>query len=74
MYKIICLDNQVLEPDEFEEFEEAVKMVRWFVEDDKDSFTEPEHAYGVINDNNRLLCVIKSDAYIDLKNFEFSIK
>ena len=30
--------------------------------------------FTVINDNNRLLCVIKNNAYIDLKNFEFSIK
>ena len=74
MYKIMCLDNQVIEPDDFEEFEEAVQMIRWFIEDDKESFTEPEHAYGVIDDSSRLLCVIKNDAYIDLKNFEFSIK
>lgn len=74
MYKIMCLDNQVIEPDEFEEFEEAVQMIRWFIADDNESFTEPEHAYGVIDDSSRLLCVIKNDAYIDLKNFEFSIK
>ena len=74
MYKIVCLDNQALEPDEFEEFEEAVQMIRWFIADDNESFTEPEHAYGVVDSRDRLLCVIKDNAYIDLKNFEFSIK
>ena len=73
MYKIICLDNKVFEPDLFETFEEAVQMVRWFIQDDSESITEPERTYGVVDNENNILCVIKNDTYIDLKKFKCAI-
>lgn len=73
MFRIYCLDNKTFEPDLFDCYEEAVQMIRYFIADDYESFTEPEHTYGVVDADNKLVCIIKNNTYINLKSFDFTI-
>ena len=68
MFKIYRLETRTLYDDLFESQEEAVQMARWFIEDDSESFTEPEYSYGIIDENNRMNAVLRNSVYIKLDN------
>lgn len=73
MYRIYCLDTKEMEPDLFGSFDEAVQMIRYFIQDDSESFEYINNSYGVVDKGNKLLCILKDDTYIDLKAFNFAV-
>ena len=73
MFRILCLENKKIEPDIFENFEETIQMIQWFIQDDAESITEPEYTYGVIDLEGRLLCIVKNRTYIDFNKFNFVV-
>lgn len=74
MYKIYCLETKKFEPDLFLTYEEAVEMMGHFILDDKESSPPLNYSYGAVDSSGNMLCVLKGDTYIDLRNISCKIK